>query len=228
MNHTRISPEAVSALADGALQGDAFAQALAGLAHDSDARACWSRYQLIGDALRQGDRACGPADPDFVARLQARLAQEPQAPRWAAETRAPDPQARVAPAVVVAVPERRRAAANADGFRWKMVAGFASVAAVAAIGWNVVASGSGAGAVLASAASGVPSATVQRVADDRGVRALASVASQDGAQVMLRDPRLDELLAAHREAGGAAGLQSPGSFVRNASFETAEPGAAER
>jgi sigma-E factor negative regulatory protein RseA len=224
MNHTRISSEAVSALADGALHGDAFAQALDGLAHDDEARACWSRYQLIGEALRQGDRACGPADAAFVARLQARLAQEPQAPRWVPPAAA---QERAAPAV----PAHRREAANADGFRWKMVAGFASLAAVAAIGWSVAApglQGTGGGPVLASAAGGAPAVAVQRVADDRGLRALASVPSQDGTQVMLRDPRLDELLAAHREAGGAASLQSPGGSVRNASFETLEPGPAAR
>ena len=35
---------------------------------------------------------------------------------------------------------------------------------------------------------------------------------------MLRDPRLDELLAAHRQLGGAA-LQMPSGFLRNATFE---------
>ena len=36
-------------------------------------------------------------------------------------------------------------------------------------------------------------------------------------QVMLRDPRLDELLEAHRQAGGAS--QMPSGFLRNATFE---------
>jgi sigma-E factor negative regulatory protein RseA len=34
---------------------------------------------------------------------------------------------------------------------------------------------------------------------------------------MLRDARLDELLAAHQQAGG--GSQMPSSFLRNATFE---------
>jgi len=36
-------------------------------------------------------------------------------------------------------------------------------------------------------------------------------------QVMLRDPRLDQLLEAHQQAGGAS--QMPSGFLRNATFE---------
>ena len=36
-------------------------------------------------------------------------------------------------------------------------------------------------------------------------------------QVMLRDPRLDALLEAHQQAGGAS--QMPSGFLRNATFE---------
>jgi sigma-E factor negative regulatory protein RseA len=43
-------------------------------------------------------------------------------------------------------------------------------------------------------------------------------AEQDG-QVMLRDPRLDQLLAAHRQSGGASALQVPSGFLRSATFE---------
>jgi sigma-E factor negative regulatory protein RseA len=38
-------------------------------------------------------------------------------------------------------------------------------------------------------------------------------------QVMLRDPRLDQLLEAHRQAAG--GAQMPSGFLRNATFEGA-------
>jgi len=44
------------------------------------------------------------------------------------------------------------------------------------------------------------------------------VGSGGGApQIMLRDARLDELLAAHQQAGGAS--QMPSGFLRNATFE---------
>ena len=36
-------------------------------------------------------------------------------------------------------------------------------------------------------------------------------------QVMLRNPRLDELLEAHQQASGAS--QMPSGFLRNATFE---------
>ena len=38
-------------------------------------------------------------------------------------------------------------------------------------------------------------------------------------QVMIRDPRLDELLAAHKQFGGTSALQMPAGFLRNATFE---------
>jgi sigma-E factor negative regulatory protein RseA len=36
---------------------------------------------------------------------------------------------------------------------------------------------------------------------------------------MIRDPRLDALLAAHRQFGGTSALQMPSGFLRNATFE---------
>ena len=36
---------------------------------------------------------------------------------------------------------------------------------------------------------------------------------------MIRDPRLDQLLAAHRQLGGGTALQAPSGFLRNATFE---------
>ena len=36
---------------------------------------------------------------------------------------------------------------------------------------------------------------------------------------MIRDPGLDEMLAAHRQLGGASALQTPAGFLRNATFE---------
>jgi len=38
---------------------------------------------------------------------------------------------------------------------------------------------------------------------------------------MIRDPKLDQWLAAHRQFGGASALQAPAGFVRNATFEGA-------
>jgi len=37
---------------------------------------------------------------------------------------------------------------------------------------------------------------------------------------MLRDPQLEELMAAHRQYGGVSALQMPAGFLRNATYET--------
>ena len=82
----------------------------------------------------------------------------------------------------------------------------ASLAAVAVLGWQVSKPAADAGALLASGELVV-----------RPIVALQSAAAQP--QVMLRDPRLDELLAAHRQFGGASALPTSAGFLRNATFE---------
>ena len=112
-----------------------------------------------------------------------------------------------------------RPAANDGVFRWKLVAGLASFAAVAAIGCGALGSigpQPGAGAQLArSAAPAVGTTQVMALA------APVPAASQaaDMAPVMLRDARLDELLAAHRQTVGASALGNAAGFFRNATFE---------
>lgn len=194
--------EQLSALADGQLQGRALSDALAHAAQ-GEGRATWELYHLVGDVLRSPDLA-RPANPAFMARLRAELAKE-QAP-------APRPEVPM-PLVTVATPGT--AAANASVFRWKMAAGFASLAAVAAIGWNSMSAlqgGSGpvGGAQLAQSADRSPSPPAAPT---------VAVADAEGQQVMIRDPRLDELLAAHKQFGSTSALQMPAGFLRNATFD---------
>jgi len=181
--------ELISALADGQLQGDAFVRGVELAAADPDAREAWQTYHLIGDVLRSGELAVGGAPSAFLARLQQRLHDEqPAAPQ-------------VAAAPVATIPARA-AAANDGSFRWKMVAGAASVAAVAAITWSLVGGGANrpAGPELAKAPAGTMLSSGERA-------------------VMIRNPQLDELLAAHRQLGGASAFQTTTGFVRNATFE---------
>jgi len=185
--------ELISALADGQLQGEAFARAVETAAADAQARDAWHTYHLIGDVLRSGEHAAGTVPSAFLSRLQLRLQQEQglldSAPRSAGGTQA---AARVA----------AQPAANDESFRWKLVAGFASLAAMAAVGWTVI------GGSLArpdpGQLAGAPAGTVL-AESERGV--------------MIRDARLDEFLAAHRQLGGASALQMPAGFLRNATFE---------
>lgn len=180
--------ELISALADGQLHGEAFARGVELAASDPAAREAWQAYHLIGDVLRSGELAVGSSPSAFLERLQPRLREEPLlAPRAA-------PKA--------AAPPRRDEAANDGSFRWKMVAGFASVAAVGAMAWSLV---GGLPAKPASAELAKAPAGTVLTAGERGV--------------MIRNPQLDELLAAHRRLGGASALQMSTGFVGNATFE---------
>lgn len=213
MNHSESAREQVSALADGQLRGVAFAQAVAQVCDDEALRATWQTYHLIGDAIRAGAHAPATDSNAFMARLQQRLADEPPV---------------VKPALVaVAHPVVRRVeAANEPMFRWKLVAGAASLAAAAAIGWNFVGYGAGVGGGAQLARQEQSASPVLAVANTvPAAPAAAAVAVLEPSrvvvgnkpQVMLRDPRLDQLLEAHQQAGGAS--QMPSGFLRNATFE---------
>lgn len=190
--------EQLSALADGQLQGEEFARAVA-FACTEAGREQWHMHHMVGDVLRSAELAA-PSRPLLLDRLREQLAQEPL------------PQALAAGELTQVAPESPALAdarvANSGVFHWKMVAGLASVAAVAAIGWGTYA-GTAApqdgGAQLASASS--------------STLAVADGSNGSSQQVMLRDPRLDELLAAHRQFGSTSSLQMPAGFLRNASFD---------
>jgi sigma-E factor negative regulatory protein RseA len=49
--------------------------------------------------------------------------------------------------------------------------------------------------------------------------ATQAFSAQSQEQVMLRDPQLDALMAAHQQLGGHSALQMPSGFLRNATFE---------
>jgi len=189
---TMRTEELISALADGQLAGEAFARGVELAAADPVARQAWQTYHLIGDVLRSGEQAAGALPAEFLGRLQVRLQQEQVAAPGAASAAAAGSSRQPA-----------QAAANDASFRWKLVAGFASLAAVAALGWTAV-GGPGAKPEQAQLAGGAPTGAV-----------LAE--TQRG--VMIRDARLDEFLAAHRQLGGASALQMPAGFLRNATFE---------
>lgn len=202
MNYDVKMHEQLSALADGQLRGDEFAQAMK-LAETQEGLATWQMYHLVGDVMRSSELA-RPADLSFLAELRSQLAKEPGGVGWA------DGEAtQVAPSGAAAA-----APANASVFQWKMAAGIASLAAVAAIGWHAFSGqpgAQGAGPQLAVAPAAVSS-------PQEPVVTLAETAVT-GQPVMIRDPRLDELLAAHRQFGSTTSLQMPAGFLRNATFE---------
>jgi sigma-E factor negative regulatory protein RseA len=220
MNQTMTVREQVSALADGHLQGEAFAQAIEAVCVDGEARAAWQAFHVAGDVLRSGSHAPCTDTSAFLARFQQRLAAEPV-------VLAPVAAPIAAPAVLPV--QRSAEAANEPVFRWKLVAGAASLMAVAAISWTLV----GNGAAVQQAGAQVASVQQQQQPAVNSVLAAVAVNSDllatnaltptrvivgsGNPQVMLRDPRLDQLLEAHQQAGGAS--QMPSGFLRNATFE---------
>jgi sigma-E factor negative regulatory protein RseA len=187
--------ELISALVDGQLQGEAFARGVHLAASDPVGSEAWHAYHLIGDVLRSGELAAGAPADAFLGKLSARLGGQ---------------QVGDLPAVQVlgtarTVSSASRPAANDANFRWKVVAGVASCAAVAAIAWSVV---------------GGVTAKPEQAQMATAVSAPAAVAASSAPGVMIRDPRLDEFLAAHRQLGGASALQMPAGFLRNATFES--------
>ncbi|HKA42106.1 MAG TPA: sigma-E factor negative regulatory protein [Burkholderiales bacterium] len=96
----------ISALMDGELDAHQSEQQLARLKNDSEARACWEAFHLIGDALR-GERI---VSRNLSERLRERLAQEP----------------------TVLAPPRARPARPIATYAWSAAA---SLSAVALVGW---------------------------------------------------------------------------------------------
>lgn len=198
MKPTTPNLELISALADGQLVGEDFALALSVCEDDTEALGRWEAYHLIGDVLRAPGSLAPARDAGFVTRLHARLTQEPAL--------SAQPLIMVAPAPLLPAGDvpagQRPEAANDASLRWKLLAGFASIAAVSAIVWNA------GGALLTPAPQLARQEAVQQVL----------VVSEQG--TMVRDARMQELLAAHKQFGGTSALQAPSGFLRHATFET--------
>ena len=206
--------ERVSALMDGAFDVNGGREALHELLGDRDAVAHWRAYHVIGDVLRSpssGPRATR-RDPELAHRVMAALEREV----FVRETGGVDPAAAGVPRVpnlvdathgVRVVRPQADEAANAS--RWRLVAGVASLFAVAAVVWSVAGARltDSSAPVLASGGAAAGAAERVQVGNEAGV--------------MIRDPRLDELLAAHRQFGGNSALQMPSGFLRNATFDAA-------
>jgi len=205
MNQTQtMLLEQVSALADGQLDGEEVRQVVVRAGEQGELQAAWHRYHLIGDVLRTGRHEPCTNASAFVAQLQQRMALEPR-------IRVPD-----VVAIPTAVATPLAEAANEPVFRWKLVAGMAVLAVAMVVGWGWVGHESApAGAQLAQTQPVQPVAG--SVSDTWTPGSPTAVAvGIDPPQKMVRDPRLDELLAAHQQAAGS--LQ-PSVFLRNATFE---------
>ncbi|MBD9401530.1 MULTISPECIES: sigma-E factor negative regulatory protein [unclassified Comamonas] len=206
MMKQQMNKELLSALVDGELHGEELEQALA-CAEGPEGCASWELYHLVGDVLRSPDLA-HHSQHDLLSGLRAQLANEPALMLEPAQIKQVTAGLVPANGPVVAL---RDPAANGAVFRWKVAASFASVAAVAALGWNLMGNpASGQGAQMASVQGAVSSPVL--------------VATESGD--VLRDPRLDALLDSHQQYLSRASLQTPADFLRNASFQARSSGGA--
>ena len=199
------SREMVSALVDGELTIAEFTSTVDSVTKSPDGLTSWHAYHLVGDALRGSVHVAALDSHTFVARLRGSIE--------AVETgrRVPQPNGPDASSVVG---DLAREGANDAAVRWKVLAGLASLATVATFGWQV-ASLSASGGAVAQNPAGVRAVTA---ADLPGGDNPAPVVL--AAPAMLRDARLDELLAAHKQFGGTSALQMPAGFLRNATFDS--------
>ena len=187
--------KSLSALSDGEADGRELRQSVEAWRQDPELRASWHCYALIGDVLRSDDLASAPhQDAVFLAALRGRLAQEPVV---------------LAPAVLVAQPERP-AAAVAVGGGAKAVAigrmrrGWTTTAAVAA-SFMVV---TGVSLVWRAVPSSEAPVAAELARADESASMPASLI--EPATAMERSPDLDRYLAAHRQFAQGPSLAAPG------------------
>lgn len=223
--------EQVSALTDGQLRGLEFAQTVEVIGASSALRSSWHAYHVIGDVLRSSELVQSAGDVGFLARFQSRLAIETVGSAGKAFRQSGTELAAgvvslpstALPSAPVVTPPAVADSANESDFRWKALAGFASIAAVVAIGWSATSGlngqpGRSDGGQLAGTSLPSP-VTSAAIAGLTATSTQTFNITGSGPLVMIRDPHLDALLAAHKQFGGISALQMPTGFLRNATFE---------
>ncbi|MEM5427048.1 sigma-E factor negative regulatory protein [Cupriavidus oxalaticus] len=170
--HVVEAAEQISVLMDGELAPHEV-NAVLELAKGDEGLADWSTYQLIGDALRSEDLTHAGSTSDFLSRFSVRLEAEPHV---------------LVPAVAQAS-ARHRLLVRPSWVR-RALPGTAIAAAVAAVSWVVVPQMRGPAGLAA------PEAVVARAEPSAAAPAAGIVTVAD--TQMIRDPRLDEYLRAHR------------------------------
>lgn len=210
----RASAERLSALTDGELDAKGTSAACADWRDDESARARWHTYQLIGDVLRSEDLAStAEKDASFLFALRTRLANEPV-------VLAPQPMSVRQVDSIASSFEAATVGAGKRRWSWltsgAVAAGFVAVAGGLTVLWaptkNEDTSASLAAAALAS--TQVMNASSPELSEPQVLVANGQV---------LRDPRLDRYLAAHKQFAGAAMIGVPSAFVRSAAAEAPKP-----
>lgn len=75
--HTDAAREALSALIDGQARPDELSEILSAWKTDAGTRQVWRDYQFVGDVMRSAELARGTDSDRFLLNLRSRLAEEP-------------------------------------------------------------------------------------------------------------------------------------------------------
>lgn len=206
--HTSISAldapnrlEQLSALMDGECSSQETAELIQALDQVPGWQQTWHDFDTVGSALRAHAQSfVAPVQTShshFVEGVMARLQAEvtPMAPDLGSVVKHQVPPA----------------AANDSVFRWKLVASFATMSAVVSLVWQLSGVADPAAVQIAAAPAPVEQTRVAPVTP------LQQVQSPQG--LILRNPDLEALMAAHRQYGGMTALQMPAGFLRTATFD---------
>ncbi len=190
----------VSSVMDGDRDAEDWAIAMDAVLSDPEATRTWHAYQTVGDVLRSSELCPRGDDLLFLSKLQKRLNQEPLT-----SDRPVHHQLEIGLQSSVQSIERVRSAANSSVLVWKTLAGVSCAALLVVVTQPLWPQPEQASEVAASMASTM-------VQPEAG--GVVTMATAQGP--MLRDPRLVELVAAHRQLGGHSALQVPAGFLRSA------------
>lgn len=189
----------ISDLADGQLRGDAFAQAMALMNDNSRARKYWHSLHLVGDVLRARELVSCAKDAEFLNIFRAKLSLESNL-------------ADVTPANLltlhIAAHSPKSTPANESFFSWKWAASLSALAASVVLALNLI------GTTVVA-----PTLTGSQLA-----QTTVPISVDGQTAVMLRNPQLDALIAAHSQVGGSSAFQMPSGFLRSATFNATAVG----
>jgi sigma-E factor negative regulatory protein RseA len=193
--------EQLSALADGEIDGAAAGAACGAWKTDPELRRTWHAWHLIGDVLRSEDLASSAErDQRFLLALRQRLAVEP----------------------VVLAPEPLPHTASGRQARGRWLLPSAVAAGFMLVFGTFVALGpiglsEPEGPRLASSAPPhVPEAPVVQASVREPVAPSEDVPVNGR---MIRDPRLERYLVAHKQFAGTSALGVPSAFLRSATVD---------
>lgn len=209
MNDSDPNGEALSAWIDGERAPEGAPTSVEALLQSPQADERWALYHWVGDTLREGPSAAGPARTDFVRAVMSGLTRD-DADRTTSSLAGAPFDAEGAASGVRTLPRARGEdrAANDATFRWRAVAGVACLVAIGTVVWHL------------SSVDPTPQGPVLAGVEAGGTRVEGSVSAAPlTAATMIRDPRLDELIAQHRQAAGVSAFQNGSGFLRAATYE---------